>query len=152
MSKEEIRLTIPAEEEFRPIAHLVSGGLASHFDVTYDDLADLQVAIEALLALRDDGDGIVVALAVEGDILSAELGPFSPETVQDDDERGSDLDLRRVLETVCDTHGIDHRPDGAWVELTKTLTAVAGGAGGEATGPRPQGPAAFGGGGARADA
>ena len=46
---EEIRLVIPAEEDFRPIAHLVTGGLASRLDVTYDDLEDIQVAIEALL-------------------------------------------------------------------------------------------------------
>ena len=56
MTTEEIRLVIPAEEDFRPIAHLVTGGLAMRLDVTYDDLDDLQVGIEALLALRDDAD------------------------------------------------------------------------------------------------
>ena len=50
MTTDEIRLVIPAEEDFRPIAHLVTGGLAMRLDVTYDDLDDLQVGIEALLA------------------------------------------------------------------------------------------------------
>jgi hypothetical protein len=125
MNPEEIRLVIPAEEDFRPIAHLVSGGLASHFDVTYDDLEDLQVALEALLGLRDDEGEIVVALAVDGDVLRAELGPFAPEAVQDD-ERGDGLDLRRVLETVCETHEVEQREDGAWVQLTKRIAAATG--------------------------
>jgi len=43
VTTEEIRLVIPAEEDFRPIAHLVTGGLAMRLDVTYDDLDDLQV-------------------------------------------------------------------------------------------------------------
>ena len=43
MTTDEIRLVIPAEEDFRPIAHLVTGGLATRLDVTYGDLDDLQV-------------------------------------------------------------------------------------------------------------
>jgi hypothetical protein len=126
MKEEEIRLVIPAEERFRPIVHLVGGGLASHFDITYDDLEDLQVALGALLGLRDDGDELVVALAVDGDLLRAELGPFAPEAVQDDELRESGLDLQRVLDTVCETHEVEQREDGAWVQLSKRLTTPAG--------------------------
>jgi hypothetical protein len=119
---EEIRLVIPAEEDFRPIAHLVTGGLAMRLDVRYDDLDDLQVAIEALLALRDDGDDLVVSLSADDGVLRASLGPFVPETLRDGDSEGG-LGLSRVLDTVCDTHEIDERKDGAWVELTKRVAA-----------------------------
>src|SRR5213078_1165631 len=95
---DEIRLVIPAEEDFRPIAHLVTGGLAMRLDVTYDDLDDLQVGIEALLALRDDPDDLVVSLSTE-----------------------DGLGLSRVLDTVCDTYTIEERDGGAWVELTKRV-------------------------------
>jgi hypothetical protein len=115
-----IRLVIPAEEDFRPIAHLVTGGLAMRLDVTYDDLDDLQLGIEALLALRDDAGDLVVSLSADDGLLRASLGPFPPERVH---AAGSDrgLDLRRVLETVCDTHEVEERDGGAWVELTKRL-------------------------------
>jgi hypothetical protein len=63
VTTDEIRLVIPAEEDFRPIAHLVDRRLAMRLDVTYDDLDDLQVGIEALLALRDDADELVVSLS-----------------------------------------------------------------------------------------
>jgi hypothetical protein len=122
VTTDEIRLVIPAEEDFRPIAHLVTGGLAMRLDVTYDDLDDLQVGIEALLALRDDAGELVVSLSVDGGVLHASLGPFPPEKVRaGESERG--LDLRRVLETVCDTHEVDERDGGAWVELTKRVAA-----------------------------
>jgi hypothetical protein len=148
---EEIRLVIPAEEDFRPIAHLVTGGLAMRLDVTYDVLEDLQVAIDALLALRDDSGELVVTLAAENGTLRASLGPFAPELVHDSEAEGG-LDLRRVLETVCDTHEVEERDDGAWVELTKRIASVAGSAAGGAVGTRPNDPAAFGGGGAGAGA
>jgi hypothetical protein len=120
---EEIQLVIPAEEDFRPIAHLVTGGLATRLDVTYDDLDDLQVGIEALLALRDDAGELVVSLAADDGVLRASLGPFAPETVHAGDSDGG-LDLRRVLETVCDTHEVEERDGGAWVELTKRIASA----------------------------
>jgi hypothetical protein len=118
---DEIRLIIPAEEDFRPIAHLVTGGLASRLDVTYDDLDDLQVGIEALLALRDDADDLVVSLSANDGVLHASLGPFAPQTLHEVDS-GSGLGLSRVLETVCDTHEVEERNDGAWVEITKRVS------------------------------
>jgi hypothetical protein len=123
MTTEEIRLIIPAEEDFRPIAHLVTGGLAMRLDVTYDDLDDLQVGIEALLALRDDADDLVVSLSVDDGVLHASLGPFPPDRVHAGDSEGG-LDLGRVLETVCDTHEVEERDGDAWVELTKRVAAA----------------------------
>ena len=122
MTTEEIRLVIPAEEDFRPIAHLVTGGVAMRLDVTYDDLEDLQVGIEALLTLRDDSDELVVSLSADDGVLHAALGPFPPEKVQAPDSET--LDLRRVLETVCDTHEVEERDGGAWVELTKRIASA----------------------------
>jgi hypothetical protein len=120
MTTDEIRLVIPAEEDFRPIAHLVAGGLATRLDVTYDDLDDLQVGIEALLALRDDSEELVVSLAADDGLLRASLGPFPPERVHPTDSGGG-LNLHRVLETVCDTHEVEERDGGAWVELSKRV-------------------------------
>jgi len=129
MSQDEIRLVIPAEEEFRPIAHLVTGGLALRIELTYDDLEDLQVAVEALVGLRDDGDPLTIVLSVTGDVLRAELGPFAPATLHEGTEAGdAGLDLRRVLDTVTDSHEIETRDDGAWVQLSKKIAATAGAA------------------------
>jgi hypothetical protein len=123
VTADEIRLVIPAEEDFRPIAHLVTGGLAMRLDVTYDDLDDLQVGIEALLALRDDADELVLSLSADDGVLHASLGPFPPEKLQAGESDGG-LDLRRVLETVCDSHEVEERDGGAWVELSKRIATA----------------------------
>ncbi len=120
MTTDEIRLVIPAEEDFRPIAHLVTGGLAMRLDVTYDDLDDLQVGIEALLGLRDDAGELVVSLSADDGVLHASLGPFPPDKVHEV-ASARDLDLQRVLDTVCDTHEVEERDGDAWVELTKRI-------------------------------
>ena len=125
MSTDEIRVVIPAEEDFRPIVHLVAGGLASRLDVTYDDLEDIQVAVDAVLALRDDDGDLTVVLSAESGVFRAAIGPFEPETFHAADASDGSLDLERVLETVCDTHEFESREDGAWVELTKRTASVA---------------------------
>jgi hypothetical protein len=122
---DEIRLVIPSQDDFWPIAHLVTGGLALRLDLTYDQLEDLQVAIEALLALREDGEDVVVELGVGEGGLRARVGPFPADTLRGLDEEGGTLGLRRVLETVCDSVERDERADGAWVELTKRAPAGA---------------------------
>jgi hypothetical protein len=124
MSAEEIRLVIPAEEDFRPIVHLVTGGLASRLDIAYDDLADIQVAVDAVLGLRDDDGDVIVVLAAEPGIVRAAIGPFEPDALEPSDTSEQGLDLQHVLETVCDTHEFEWREDGAWVELTKRTAGV----------------------------
>ena len=121
---EEIRLVIPAEEDFRPIVHLVTGGLASRLAVTYDDLEDIQVAVDAVLALRDDDGDVTVVLCAEPGVVGVAIGPFEPEALDPSDAADGGLDLKLVLETVCDTHEFESRDDGAWVELTKHTASV----------------------------
>jgi anti-sigma regulatory factor (Ser/Thr protein kinase) len=128
MTTDEIRLVIPAEEDFRPIAHLVTGGLASRLDVTYDDLEDLQVAVEALLGLRDDSGEVVLSLSADEGVLRASLGPFEPEGLEEESPDGG-LDLRRVLGTVCDSFHIGEREGSSWVELSKRIASPAGAGG-----------------------
>jgi hypothetical protein len=123
---DEIRLVIPSQDDFWPIAHLVTGGLALRLDLTYDQLEDLQVAIEALLALREDGEDVIVELGVDDGRLRARIGPFPADALRGLDEDAGSLGLRRVLETVCDSVERDERADGAWVELTKRAPASAG--------------------------
>jgi hypothetical protein len=116
---DEIRLVIPSEKRFRPIARLVTGGLAVRLDLSYDGLDDLEVAIDTLLALREDAGDVAVELSVDDRLLRAAVGPFAPEALRGLDEDDEGLGLRRVLETVCDSFEREDREDGAWVELTK---------------------------------
>jgi hypothetical protein len=123
---DQVQLTLPAEEDFRPIAHLVVGGLGVRLDLTYEDLDDLQVALEALLGCRDDAGDIVVTVDAGNGAVRASVGPFGVGALDALERNDSPLGLQRVLETVCDTFAIDERDDGSWVELTKKIASPAG--------------------------
>jgi hypothetical protein len=116
---DEIRLVLPAQEDFRPIAHLVVGGLGARLELTFEQLEDLQVGIEALLGCRDDDDDLSVVIEVEPDVVRAVVGPFTREELAALELDGSELGLKRVLETVTDGVEVEERDGGAWVALTK---------------------------------
>jgi hypothetical protein len=123
---DEITLVVPAQEEFRHIAHLVMGGLGARLDLTYEDLDDLQTALDAVLGCRDDDGEIEVVVAVGGDSIRSTVGPFAEGRLDELDADSSRLGLRRVLETVADGFEVERRDGSAWVVLTKRTTASAG--------------------------
>jgi hypothetical protein len=120
---DEIVLTLPEQDEFRHVAHLVVGGLAVRLDLTFENLEDVQVALEGLLARADNE--ITVALRLEGDGLAMSVGPFDCASLRHElsDER-AELGLRRVLETVSDGIDVIERDGGCWVELRKAVAGV----------------------------
>ena len=120
---DEITLVLPAQEDFRPIVHLVVGGLAVRLDLTVDALEDLQIALDALLARRDDDGDVNVRVAFDERSMRATVGPLPSAVLEDFERDGNELGLRRVLETVCDTYEVEERNGGAWVELTKQTAA-----------------------------
>ena len=116
---DEITLVVPAQEDFRPIVHLVVGGLAVRLDLTMDALEDLQVALDALLGRRDDAGDVNVRVVFDEKTMSATVGPLPPAVLEDFERDGNELGLRRVLETVCETVEVEERGRDAWVVLTK---------------------------------
>ena len=127
---DQIELTLPAEEDFRHIAHLVVGGLGVRLDLSFEDLDDLQIALEALLGCRDDEGEIVVRVDAGDGTVRASVGPFAAESLESLERGDSPIGLRRVLETMCDSFEIEERRGGgSWVELTKKTTSPAGTAG-----------------------
>jgi hypothetical protein len=120
---DEIRLVLPAQEDFHPVAHLVVGGLGARLELTYEQLEDLQVAVEALLACRDDDGDVSVIVSVEPDIVRATVGPFEAQALAELENDADEFGLRRVLDTVTDSVQVEERDGGAWVALTKARAA-----------------------------
>ena len=120
---DEVTLTLPAQEDFRHVTHLVVGGLGARREMTYEELEDLQVAFDAILACRDDDDDIVVKLSIEGGVVRASVGPFAEAALEQLDEGPDGLAPRRVIETVCDTVSLTERAGASWVEVTKRVSA-----------------------------
>ena len=120
---DEVRLTLPVEPRFAPVAHLVIGGLGSRLELTVDGLEDLQLAIDSLFHRGRSGGDVTIAMRLENGSLVTEMGPFPADTLRRElaEERAGDLGLRRILDTVMD--GIETRDDngGTWITLRKRL-------------------------------
>ena len=120
MTGDQITLTIPREEPFHEVAHLVLGGVAARLDLTFEHIDDLETALDAVLErAADDGDVTVQLRLADGAIVTR-VGPFADERLRAELEReaGDDVTLRRVLDTVVDRYELVG--DG-WLELTKDV-------------------------------
>lgn len=127
MSADEISLTLPADDAFHRVAHLVLGGLAVRLDVTYEHLEDLELALDALLERSQESEEVTVRVRVADGELKTVVGPFT--SVRDDLDAGEPggLNLHRILQTVCDNVEIADRDGAQWVELTKRIDRAAAG-------------------------
>jgi hypothetical protein len=120
---DEIVLTLPEQDEFRNVAHLVLGGLAVRLNLTFENLEDVQVALEGLLA-RAAGE-ITIAVGLDDGGLGMRVGPFGCQALRTEleDDR-AEVGLRRVLETVSDGIEVLELDDGCWVDLRKKVERV----------------------------
>ena len=119
---DEITLTLPRKPEFHRVAHLVLGGLAVRLNLTIENLEDLELALDAILARTDPNAGeITVRMTPKDGELETVIGPLTTKVLDEIEHEGDDgaLGLRRVLESTVD----DIHVDGAWVRLTKRVTS-----------------------------
>jgi hypothetical protein len=121
LSGDEIQLTLPADEAFYRVAHLVVGGLAVRLNLTFENLEDLELALDALLERTQSDDDVTLRVQVLDGELRTVVGPFA--SVRAELEQGSHdgLDLSRILSAVCDRVEITDRDGAEWVELTKRV-------------------------------
>ena len=126
---DEIRLVVPAQEDFHHIALLVMGGLGARLDVTNEDLDDLQTALDSLLGCREDDEDITVSITVVDGSIRTTIGPFGGTELDELERDSTELGLRRVLETVADGYEVERRDGAEWVMLTKRTSAPAGATG-----------------------
>ena len=120
MTGDEIILTIPGEQSFREVAHLVLGGVAARLDLTFEGIDDLETALDAVLE-RSSVDGeVTVRLRIEDGCIRAAVGPLAVDRLRAELERdpGEAVTLRRILDTVVDRYELDQ--DG-WLELSKDV-------------------------------
>ena len=127
MSGDEISLTLPADDAFHSVAHLVLGGLAVRLDLTFENLEDLELAIDTLLERSTDGDHVTIRVHVLDEQLRTTIGPFTGADLDLEEGGEDDLNPRRILDTVCDSVEIVTHDGAQWVELTKRIETVGNG-------------------------
>jgi hypothetical protein len=121
LSGDEIQLTLPSDEAFHRVAHLVLGGLAVRLNLTFESLEDLELALDALLQrARTDEDTVLRVQMLDGELHTI-VGPFA--SVRGELEHGGEgaLTLSRILGAVCDSVEVSERDGSEWVQLTKRV-------------------------------
>jgi hypothetical protein len=120
MTGDEIILTIPGEQPFREVAHLVLGGVAARLDLTFEGLDDLETALDAVLERSTKDGEVTVRLRIEDGSIFAAVGPVSVDKLRAelDAEAGEGVTLRRILDTVVDRYELD---EAGWLELSKDV-------------------------------
>ena len=126
MRPDEVSLTIPPGTEFHGVAELVLTGLASRRDATVDGLADLRIALDALLGRGETGRELTLSVRVADGELTTAVGPFG-DALQGEVSRrpGDEIGLGRILDAVADRWQLRDLPDGHWIELTKHVGPTA---------------------------
>ena len=120
-----VQIEAPLDGAFGPVVRLIVGGIAERADLGFEEMDDLQLGIERLLA----------EAGAEGRVrLSFELGagrdphPHRPAARARRSPRRSsartrpgELTLRRVLDTVVDSYGVEESTDGEIVVRLEKL-------------------------------
>jgi hypothetical protein len=104
-----IVLTLPADARFRSVATLVLGGIGSRFELPYERVDDLQLAV---LSVLESGADERLTLEMEGAEggLTVSLGPLR-------DGTASDTALTRVLGPLVDEIEPEDRDGAEWLTL-----------------------------------
>jgi anti-sigma regulatory factor (Ser/Thr protein kinase) len=123
---ESIELTLPAGREWHAVARLVLGGVADRLNLSFEDLDDLQLAVERLLVEAATQDTIDLRIDVVDHGIRVGVGPLAERTIaealQGPDAEPGELTLRRILQTVVDSFGVEEHPEGGIVvRLQKTV-------------------------------
>jgi hypothetical protein len=120
MTGDMITLTIPREEPFHEVAHLVLGGVAARLNLTFESIDDLETALEAVLERTSEDGEVTVELRLDERAIVTRVGPLGVDALREELDRDDEsVGLRRILDTVLDGYELD--ADG-WLELTKNVT------------------------------
>jgi hypothetical protein len=108
-----VRLELPASSCCRAVGRLVVGGVGSRLAIPVEQIEDLQLAVEALLARRPAQPVVNVELTQSRQGLRVRLGPLAPAPAER--ER-----VHEMLCTLVDDADVQDSDDGEWIVLSAT--------------------------------
>jgi hypothetical protein len=104
-----IVLSIPSSRRLRSVATLVVGGMGSRFQLPYEKIDDLQLAVLSVLPAATDSE-VTLELVASDESLSVDVGPLASGSA-------ADAGLARVLERLVDVVEPATRDGREWLTL-----------------------------------
>src|SRR6185437_5187363 len=127
--QERIDLEAPLSGDFHAVVRLIIGGIAERVDFAFEEIDDLQLAVERLLVEAGTVGTVQLEFEVAQGGISTRVGPLSErkvaEALADGDAAPGQLTLRRILQTVVDSFRVEEAEDDCIVvRLVKTKTSA----------------------------
>jgi anti-sigma regulatory factor (Ser/Thr protein kinase) len=114
-----IELEAPLAGDFQAVVRLIIGGIAERVDFAFEEIDDLQLAVERLLAEAGPEGSVEMSFEVVGDGIRTRVGPLREraiaEALADGDVPPGQLTLKRILQTVVDSFGVEESDAGGVV-------------------------------------
>jgi anti-sigma regulatory factor (Ser/Thr protein kinase) len=127
--QERIDLDAPLSGDFNAVVRLIIGGIAERVDFAFEEIDDLQLAVERLLAEAGQIGSVHLSFEVGQSGIQTRVGPLSEiaiaEALRDGDFQPGHLTLRRILQTVVDSFGVEPSADGRVVVRLEKLKGLA---------------------------
>jgi 2-keto-3-deoxy-6-phosphogluconate aldolase len=127
--RERIDLEAPLSGDFQAVVRLIIGGIAERVDFAFEEIDDLQLAVERLLAEAGTVGSVQLSFEVSTNGIRTRVGPLSEhkvaEALRDGEAAPGELTLRRILQTVVDSFGVDEADDGAIVVRLEKVKGIA---------------------------
>ena len=127
--QERIDLDAPLSGDFNAVVRLIIGGIAERVDFAFEEIDDLQLAVERLLAEAGQIGSVHLSFEVGESGIRTRVGPLSEnaiaEALRDGDFQPGHLTLRRILQTVVDSFGVEPSADGRVVVRLEKLKGLA---------------------------
>jgi 2-keto-3-deoxy-6-phosphogluconate aldolase len=127
--RERIDLEAPLSGDFQAVVRLIIGGIAERVDFAFEEIDDLQLAVERLLAEAGTVGSVQLSFEVGSNGIRTRVGPLSEhkvaEALRDGEASPGELTLRRILQTVVDSFGVDEAGDGAIVVRLEKVKGIA---------------------------
>ena len=127
--RDRIDLEAPLSGDFQAVVRLIIGGIAERVDFAFEEIDDLQLAVERLLAEAGTVGSVRLSFEVGANGIRTRVGPLSEhkvaEALRDGDALPGELTLRRILQTVVDSFGVDESDDGRIVVRLEKVKGLA---------------------------
>ena len=112
---ERIELKAPLSGDFNAVVRLIIGGIAERVDFAFEEIDDLQLAVERLLAEAGQVGSVHLSFEIVQDGIRTWVGPLNEHAIadalSDGEVRPGELTLRRILQTVVDSFGVEEADD-----------------------------------------
>ena len=116
-----LSLTMAGGRRHLGVARLLVGGLAARLDLPYEQMDDLQLAAESVLAADAVGNGeVVLELELGESAIGIHIAPFDARSFESNGAE-NDLSLDRLLTALVDDVRVTHRDGLDWLELEKRV-------------------------------